>query len=163
VTSEFLDCARRRAPHREVQTERVPQDVNASVLQIREPRGAADEALDMALGERLPVSLNQHAWTLQVTVTGERGREPARQRNAARAATFRTRDVSLPLGSLDEKLTVLEIDVGQAQGRQLAESKARVSRSENDEPSGQADRHRGLDESLVFLEVMKARLVLRNL
>ncbi|HMF99477.1 MAG TPA: hypothetical protein VKE96_34490 [Vicinamibacterales bacterium] len=54
VTGEFLNRPRRRASHREMRTERVPQNVNPAVLEPSSPCGVIDVITDVLLGQPLP-------------------------------------------------------------------------------------------------------------
>jgi hypothetical protein len=56
---QFLDRTSRRAAHRQVRAERMPQHVNAVARHARPPRRPTNGAVQDHLRERLPVGLTR--------------------------------------------------------------------------------------------------------
>ena len=72
------------------------QHVRTVVEEPRSLRGASSEALHDPFSQRTAVVLVEDQWPAEVTVIAERGRESRRERDVAKPAPFRRRDLPLP-------------------------------------------------------------------
>ena len=85
VAGEFLNRPRRRAAHRQVRTERVPQDVNALASRAPAARRVAPGLHDL-LRQRRAVALAEHPRSAQMPMPPQRRRQPDRHRHVAHAS-----------------------------------------------------------------------------
>jgi len=91
--------------------------MDAVLSELRAPCRPFDVVLHDVGGERRSVRLAQHAWRSEVTMVAQRGCQANSERNVAKSATFRHRDVTLPVGALDAELAFLQIDVLPLEGQ----------------------------------------------
>ena len=87
VPGQFLNCACRRPPHREVRTKRVSQPMHAALSELRTSDCPSHVVLDDLLRERRPIPLTEHPRATQMSVVAQ-CRQPERQRYIARPSTF---------------------------------------------------------------------------
>jgi len=71
MARELLNRAGRRAPHREMRTEGVPQSVHAVLCNLRASRRAFHTVLDDVRRHRRAIRLTQHALRSQVPVVSK--------------------------------------------------------------------------------------------
>ena len=104
MPGQLLNRPRRRAPHRQVRTERVPQDVNARASRCARRAARRTMHLHDLLRERLPVAVDRApARPRRCRCCPQRLRQPHRQRHVPQPPAFRRRHVALPLGPLPRR------------------------------------------------------------
>ena len=68
MSGEFLDRPRRRAAHRQMRAERVPEDVQARTLHLRATRHPPHQSLHDLLGEAASIVVAQDTRTQEMAV-----------------------------------------------------------------------------------------------
>ena len=92
----------------------------------------------------------------------EPGCEPSRQRHVADPPALGGRHVPFPVGAFDPKLSLGQIDVAPLEGHHLPAPESRLSAEQHDQVGVVIVGHRGIDKSLVLIEVVEAGGRLRN-
>ncbi len=79
VASQLLNGRRRRAAHRQMRTEGVPQHVDTLVLEARSPGRPTNQTLHNFLRQGPAVPLAEHPLTAEMPMGPERCGQPRRQ------------------------------------------------------------------------------------
>ena len=155
VPGQLLDRPRRCPSHREMRTERVPQDVDAVAPGERPARRPLHEVPDVLLCERMTVLSAEDPRPPKVPMDRERACKPYRHRYDPGAAPLGQRHVAFPLGPLDHDLPFRQVDIGPLQGHDLATAKSGVSTQKHGEMGLWTHELRRLDQALVRGEVVE--------
>jgi hypothetical protein len=108
------------------------QDVDAR-LHVREPSRPADMVLHDLLSHGGTVILAEHALSTEVTMLLERLSETNSHRDEPYSITLGTRDVPLPVRSLNRELSLVQVHILLFQRHYLAASESRFSPEQNNE------------------------------
>jgi len=155
MSSQLLNRPSRRAPHREMRTERVTQDVYAVVHHTGAVRRPLHARLLHLPRQRLTVVLTEHTRAPQVPMFAERLRQPSREWDVTKASAFGRCHLSVPAGPADADLPVHEIHVGPLQRNHLSAPQPGLTAQQHDEMRARIEETRRFDKPLVLVEVVK--------
>ena len=161
---QLLNGPRRRAPHRQVRTERVSQDVHAWLRRSRARRDAPHQSLHDLLRERLPVR-PRTSTRGAAQVPCARAAPPPADASAARTAAVRlSATVTWPFQSDRATRVAASADPRRAHSKRhhLAAPQPRLAAQQHDQVTSTDPISRRLHEPLVLLEVVEARRALRR-
>jgi hypothetical protein len=120
VTRQLLNGPRPGSAHRQVRAERVSEDVDATISQVRTPSCPPHQSLNETLRQRTAISIAEHPVASEMAMRPESCGETNGERDKPHSAPLCGTDMALPLGSLHAELTFGEVHTRE-KGPQIAQ------------------------------------------